>query len=35
MYRDIENPWKTFAQEVGGNYRLTEEGTWGDSMILW
>lgn len=27
MYRDIENPWKTFAQEVGGSYRLSEEGT--------
>jgi len=27
MYRDIENPWKTFAQEIGGSYRLSEEGT--------
>jgi hypothetical protein len=27
MYRDIENPWKSFAQEVGGSYRLSEEGT--------
>lgn len=27
MYYDTENPWKKFAEEVGGNYRLSEEGT--------
>lgn len=27
MYREIENPWKAFAQEIGGSYCLSEEGT--------
>ena len=27
MYREIENPWRAFAQEIGGSYRLSEEGT--------
>lgn len=27
MYQDTENPWKHFAEEVGGKYRLSEEGT--------
>ncbi len=27
MYQDTENPWQSFAREVGGTYRLSEEGT--------
>jgi len=27
MYQDTENPWKYFAQEVGGKYRISEDGT--------
>jgi len=27
MHQDTENPWKYFAQEVGGKYRISEEGT--------
>ncbi len=27
MYQDTENPWQSFAREVGGKYRLSEEGT--------
>ena len=27
MYQDTENPWKHFAEEVGGKYRISEEGT--------
>lgn len=27
MYQDTENPWKYFAQEVDGKYRISEEGT--------
>ena len=27
MYQDTENPWKKFAEEVGGKYRLSEEET--------
>ncbi len=27
MYQDTENPWKHFAEEVGGKYRISDEGT--------
>jgi len=27
MYQDIENPWRRFAEEVGGSYQISEEGT--------
>jgi hypothetical protein len=27
MYQDTENPWKYFAEEVGGKYRISDEGT--------
>ena len=27
MYQDTENPWKYFSEEVGGKYRISEEGT--------
>jgi len=27
MYQDTENPWKHFAEQVGGKYCLSEEGT--------
>jgi len=27
MYQDTENPWKYFAQEVGGKYQISDEGT--------
>jgi len=27
MYQDTENPWKIFAEEVGGTYRISEETT--------
>jgi len=27
MYQDTENPWQHFAREVGGKYRISEEGT--------
>ncbi len=27
MYQDTENPWKRFAEEVGGKYRLSEDVT--------
>ncbi len=27
MYQDTENPWKYFSQEVGGKYRISDEGT--------
>lgn len=26
MLQDTENPWKDFANEVGGKYRISEEG---------
>ena len=27
MIADIENPWKKFAKEIGGKYKISEEGT--------
>lgn len=27
MYQNTENPWKHFAEEIGGKYRISEEGT--------
>lgn len=27
MNYDTENPWKRFAEEIGGKYRISEEGT--------
>jgi len=26
MHYDIENPWKNFAEAIGGKYRISEEG---------
>lgn len=27
MHYDTENPWRTFAEEIDGKYRISEEGT--------